>query len=69
MDTQVGTGVTTQALFPGQTQEVDITPDPMTASKTDTFVAKIIVDPNMPLFHECNPNNDDSDPTTPQCVQ
>ncbi len=68
-DTQVGSGTTTQALFPGQTQEVDITPDPMTASKTDTFVAKIIVDPNMPLFHECNPNNDDSDPTTPQCVQ
>jgi hypothetical protein len=69
VDTQVGQGTTTQVLLPGQTQEVDIPADPTMSSQTDTFVAKIIVDPMMPLFHECNPNNDDSDPATPQCVQ
>jgi hypothetical protein len=68
-NTQVGQGVTTQVLLPGQTQEVDIMANPAMSSQTDTFVAKIIIDPNMPLFHECDPNNNTSDPVTPQCVQ
>ena len=38
-------------------------------SQTDTFDAQIYVDPTSPTFHECNTNNDDSEPATPQCVQ
>jgi hypothetical protein len=69
MLTQVGQGVTTQVLFPGQTQEVDITANAAMSSQTDTFVAQIINPPAMPLFHECNTANDSSAAVTPQCVQ
>ncbi len=67
VDTQVGTGVTTHALFPGQTEDVTITANPNKSNTSDIFVAKILVDPNMPLFHECNSDNDDSDPARPIC--
>src|SRR5262249_23828213 len=66
--TQVGMGVTTQALFPGQTQTVPVmlsgSADPM-----HTFVAKILNDPMAPTFHECRTDNDDSAPVTPTCIQ
>jgi hypothetical protein len=67
VDTQVGSGSTTYALFPGQTEDVVIDANPSKSNETDTFVAKILVDPNMPLFHECNTDNDDSDPERPIC--
>jgi hypothetical protein len=66
--TQVGQGTTTQVLFPGQTQEVDVMADPTMSSQTDTFVAQIINNAAMPLFHECDTSNDSSAPVTPQCV-
>jgi hypothetical protein len=66
--TQVGQGITSQALLPGQTQEVDITANSAMSTQQDTFVAEIIISPTMPLFHECDPNNNTSAPVTPQCV-
>jgi hypothetical protein len=67
-DIQVGTATTSHALFPGQTEELVIAGDAQ-ATITDTFVAKILVDPNAPTFHECREDNDESDPTSPHCVQ
>jgi hypothetical protein len=69
MDVLVGQGSTSHALFPGQTEEVVISTDPAQCTSADTFVAKIIVDPQAPKFHECRADNDSSDPAVAHCVQ
>src|SRR5262249_27304680 len=66
-DVQVGTVTTTYALLPGQTQTLDVTLSPP-ASSTNTFYAKILVDPAKPTFHECNANNDQSPNAIASCV-
>jgi hypothetical protein len=65
--TQVGMGTTTQALFPGQTQTVTVTLA-ASAQTTDTFTAKILIDPLAPTFHECRSDNDESAPVVPTCI-
>ncbi|APR81764.1 Rhs-family protein [Minicystis rosea] len=69
MDTQIGTASTTHALFPGQTEEVVVSIDPALAGLKDTFVAKVVIDPVMPKFHECREDNNESEPATSHCVQ
>jgi hypothetical protein len=67
VDTQVGTGTTTQVLFPGQTQEIDVLVNAAMANSGDQFVAKVLIDPAMPLFHECDPSNNTSAVVSPLC--
>lgn len=69
MDTQVGAAQTTHALFPGQTEELVIDADPTLSTAKDDFVAKIVTDPNMPKFHECREDNNESDVVSAHCVQ
>lgn len=69
VDTQVGTTMTTHALYPGQTEDLVVSVDPTKASPKDDFVAKIYNDPTMPKFHECRTDNNDSDPASAHCVQ
>jgi hypothetical protein len=55
---KLGSVTTTQALSPGQTQQLPFTTainDPLTS-----FDAQIFIDPVNPKFHECNQNNDTS---------
>jgi hypothetical protein len=66
-DTEVGRATTTQPLSPGQTQELTVSLSAGTAS--DTYVARIVVDPVNPTFHQCRPGNDESSPATAVCVQ
>lgn len=68
-DVQVATTATTHSLYPGQTEQIQVTVDKSKAGKGDTFLAKILVDPNNPTFHECRSDNDDSDPVKAMCVQ
>jgi hypothetical protein len=63
---QVGSVTTTLPLLPGQTQTLMVTLMPP-ATMGSTFYAKIIVDPNMPTFHECRTDNDQSDNVMPSC--
>ncbi len=65
---KVGAVTTTYGLLPGQTQALDVTLTPPAAAH-GTYEAHIFVDPNMPKFHECNPNNDSSGPVTTSCSQ
>ncbi len=67
-DTQVGSGTTTHALFPGQTESINITVTAGVSSKA-AFVAKILIDPNAPKFHECRADNDESPVASASCVQ
>jgi len=67
-DVLVGQASTTHALLPGQTEELVVSLDPM-ASKDQSFVAKIIVDPMNPTFHECREDNNESEVQKPGCVQ
>jgi hypothetical protein len=62
----LGMAQTTNQLFPGGVQDVSFT----TPSGTDpnaTFVAKIIVDPAAPTFHECRSDNNESLPVRASC--
>ena len=69
MTTQVGQVTTTHALFPGQTEALTYTVPLAMGSDTDTYIAQIINDPNMPKFHECRTDNDTSDPAKASCSQ
>jgi hypothetical protein len=69
MDTQVASATTTHTLFPGQTEELIVSADPTIANNKDTFVAKIVIDPVSPKFHECREDNNESNNATAQCVQ
>jgi hypothetical protein len=68
-DTQVGQATTTHALFPGQTEEILVSVPSAMATNKDQFLGKILVDPNMPKFHECREDNDQSDIAAAHCVQ
>ena len=66
--TEVGTTQTTHVLFPGQTENIDVTLS-AAAGDGDSYVAQILVDPQNPTFHECRDDNDTSDPPVkPSCV-
>jgi len=66
-DVQVGTVTTTYPLLPGQAQTLDVSLV-APAMPSSTFYAKILVDPKMPKFHECNAGNDQSPNVTAPCV-
>jgi hypothetical protein len=67
-DVLVGQAQTTHALFPGQTEVLEISLD-AAALKEDTFVARILIDPQNPTFHECKEDNNQSSEEQASCVQ
>jgi hypothetical protein len=66
VDTLVGSATTSHALLPGQVEPIVLSLDPK-AGPASTFVAKILVDPLNPKFHECREDNDESLAVTPHC--
>jgi len=68
LETQVGTGATTHPLSPGQTETLMVNLS-APATTEDTFIARVLIDPVAPKFHECNEMNNDSAKFTPSCVQ
>lgn len=68
-DTQVGATATTHTLFPGQTEELVVSVDQSMATNKDQFIAKILIDPQNPKFHECREDNNESDLANAHCVQ
>lgn len=66
--TKVGKVLTTYGLLPGQTQTLT-TQLSAPASSSGLYDAAIYVDPTMPKFHECNPNNDTSASVMAHCAQ
>jgi hypothetical protein len=65
----VASGTTTKLLMPGQTEVLALTADAQLASTDDTFVARILIDPDNPTFHECRDDNNESKKVKPDCVQ
>lgn len=52
---QEGTVTTTQALGSGQTEELSL---PVSTGSETRLMAKVLVDPKKPLFHQCREDND-----------
>ena len=48
---------------------LDLTIPAGSATSTDSFLARILVDPLMPTFRECRADNDESTPQIPMCIQ
>ncbi|MBO6934280.1 MAG: VCBS repeat-containing protein [Deltaproteobacteria bacterium] len=63
-ETMIGTVTTTRPLLPAQTETLTFSG----GSSTDTFQARILNDPAAPLFNECRPENNDSEPVEPDCL-
>jgi len=68
-DTLVGQGTTSHTLFPGQTEEILVSVPPAMGTTKDQYLGAIIIDPNMPKFHECREDNNQSDIASAHCVQ
>ena len=67
--TLLGTQVSAGALFPGQVEELTLSLKADSGfGVSDTYQARIIVDPKNPTFHECRPSNNASDPTRANCL-
>ncbi len=67
-DTLLATVQTDTPLFPGQTQELTYTTTASDGvSTSDSFLARILTDPQNPTFHECREDNNEAGPTAPDC--
>jgi len=65
---ELGRATTTGPLFPGQVEVVEITAPADVMAAGNTFRARILIDPAMPTFQECDPDNNASDDVTPRCL-
>jgi hypothetical protein len=59
---------TSTALFPGQVGLAVLTLMPGDATADETFIARILIDPTMPRFHECRDDNNESAPAMARCL-
>jgi len=67
-DVLLGKAVTAGALFPGQVTDVTYTVAPADGGTLDLYLAKLLVDPTNPTFHECRETNNESEPQKAKCV-
>lgn len=68
-DVLVGQGESSHALFPGQTEVIEIPIDESLANSDDTYVARILIDPENVTFHECREDNNESPPAEASCAE
>lgn len=66
-DTWVGSVKTTKTLLAGQTEIIDFVVPVGAGTKGDSYVGKVIVDPNNKTFNECREDNNESPPVTASC--
>ncbi len=66
-DVQVGMATTTIPLLPSQAEDLTVTLAAAPAG-SDTYYAKILINPIHPTFHECRTDNDTSPLVTPACA-
>lgn len=69
MERELGRGTTMGALFPGQVEIIDITAPMDVMPSGLTFRARILIDPMMPTFQECRPDNNESGDVVARCLQ
>ena len=68
-DVLLGQVSTTGPLLAGQTEVIEFVAPQGQATVSDTFFARIIIDPNNITFHECRDDNNESAHVKPDCVQ
>jgi len=67
-DVLLGKAQTKNPLFPGQVSELTFTVPQAQGGVKDYYLAKILVDPQSPTFHECRESNNESQAKTPNCL-
>jgi hypothetical protein len=65
----LGRATTTRALLPGQLETLSIQAMPGDAAPTDSFQARIVLDPMNPTFRQCRDDNDASGIVKASCIQ
>jgi hypothetical protein len=65
--TQLGSVKTSKPLLPGQTEVIDFTVPTGSAQSSDSFFAKVIIDPNNKTFNECKDDNNQSATVKAKC--
>ena len=68
-DVLLGSVVTSNALFPGQTEVIPFTVPTGMGGVDDVYQARVLIDPNNVTFNECKDDNNESAPVSPQCVE
>lgn len=66
IDTLLGTAITAAPIFPGQAREVELAAPGVAV--TATFVARVETDPATATFRECREDNNESNESTPRCL-
>jgi hypothetical protein len=64
-----GTLMTTHPLSPNQIESQTIAVPADKVSYQNSFLARIVIDPQNPTFHECKEDNNSSDKVVPQCAK
>jgi hypothetical protein len=65
-ETEIGRATTPTALLPGQTAVVGL--DATGYDETHVFKARILIDPTMPTFQECDDTNNESAEVMARCL-
>ena len=61
--------ISTLSLFPGQTEKLVFSVPVADGSTTDTYQARIFVDPVKPTFRECRDDNNTSGEVKASCAK
>ncbi len=66
VETEIGRATTATPLFPGQTDV--LLHEAVGYDETNTFKARILIDPSMPTFQECDDTNNESAEVMASCL-
>jgi hypothetical protein len=67
-ETLLGTATTSSPLFPGQVSELTYIVKPTEGGVDDLYLARVLIDPQNPTFHECRTDNNETPVTKANCL-
>ena len=67
-DVKLAEVTTSTPLFPGQIQELTYTLKSGEGTVKESYLAKVLIDPTNPTFHECRGDNNEAGPTKANCT-
>jgi FG-GAP-like repeat len=67
-DVKLAEVTTSTPLFPGQIKELTYTLKSGEGTVKESYLAKVLIDPTNPTFHECRSDNNEAGPTKANCT-